>query len=322
MLVSRRVAVRLGAAVLAGAAAIAMVAGCAQVGTASISVVPKHEALYHQFQTYPNIPVVPNVRYDTVDGQAVRLDVCLPDVAKGTAISPRPAILAVHGGSWAHGEKSSIDWRSICQWLASSGYVAASIDYGLTPKHVYPTAIHELEHAVEWLRQPAQVARYEVDPTLIGVMGGSAGGNLAALLGTTGKGPLDAGHRVAAVVDLSGPINLTASGPERSDLMVYQLRYLHCTSLADCPDARAASPLYHVDPSDPPFFIGHSLNERIPLSQSSTFVEKLRANGISVTFVTVQGQLHSVAMLDAGMRARIAAFFHATLVHTIIGAVK
>ena len=71
---------------------------------------------------------------------------------------------------------------------------------------------------------------------------------------------------------------------------------------------------YHVDSSDPPFFIGHSSDERIPLSQSASFVKRLRSSGVDVTFVTVKGHEHSIAMLDLAMRNRIAAFFHAKLV--------
>jgi len=314
---ARLLAIVVGAA-LAGFA----LSGCSPTGSQSTQIVPKHQVLYKAFQTYPNIPVVPNLRYATVHGAALRLDVCLPDVAKGTTIAPRPAILSIHGGSWAHGDKANVDWRSVCQWLASTGYVAASVNYTLAPGARYPLAIHELEKAVEWLRAPAQAKRFSIDPTLIGVFGGSAGGNLAALLGTMGTGPLDSGHRVAAVAELSGPTNLTATGAERPDLIPYQLSYLGCRSLAACPAAREASPLYHVDSSDPPFFVGHSTAERIPMSQSALFVAKLRSRGIDVTFVTVKGQLHSIAMLDKAMRTRVATFFHAKLVHTIIGTVK
>ena len=313
---------RLLAIAVAAAVAALVLAGCSPTGSESTRIIPKHQVLNKAFQTYPNIPVLPNLRYTTADGAVLRLDVCLPDVAKGNTIAPRPAILAIHGGSWAHGDKSTVDWRSICQWLASTGYVAASVDYSLAPGARYPVAIHELERAVEWLRAPAQVKRFSIDPTLIGVLGGSAGGNLASLLGTEGSGALDSGHRVAAVVDLSGPINLTATGAVHPDLLPYQLSYLGCTNLANCTTAREASPLFHVDSSDPPFFVGHSTNERIPLSQSALFVAKMRAHGINVTFVTVKGQLHSIAMLDNAMRTRIAAFFHAKLVHTIIGTVK
>jgi dipeptidyl aminopeptidase/acylaminoacyl peptidase len=117
-------------------------------------------------------------------------------------------------------------------------------------------------------------------------------------------------------------MNVTASGPELADFIPVERAYLGCTSLTSCPNAREASPLFHVSASDPPFFVGHSTDERIPLSQAEAFVAKLRARGIDVTFVTVKGQLHSIAMLDKGMRDRVAAFFHDKLVHPVIGAVK
>jgi acetyl esterase len=303
---------------LALVTATMVLAGCTATGSQSTRVVPKHQVLYRKFETYPNIPVVQDVRYGTADGQALRLDVCLPQTT-GATLSPRPAIVSIHGGSWAHGDKASIDWRSVCQWLASEGYVTASVDYRLAPAHPYPAAIDDIETAVRWLRAPAQVSRFTIDPTLIGAFGGSAGGNLAALLGTSGTGSLHTGDRVAAVAELSGPANLTASGAELPDFQHYVLSYLGCATLTDCPDATKASPLYQVNSSDPPFFIGHSTEERIPIAQSDALVKRLRSAGVDTTFVTVSGRLHSIAMLDKAMRDRIAAFFQATLVHTVTG---
>jgi acetyl esterase/lipase len=265
--------------------------------------------------------VIANVRYGTAEGAPLLLDVCLPATTK-TPATPRPAIVVIHGGSWAHGDKAIPAWRDVCRWLASEGYVAAAVNYGLAPQHPFPTAINEIRMAVRWLRAPAQVTRYSIDPTRIGAFGGSAGGNLAALLGTTGTGALTSGSRVAAVAELSGPTNLTASGPELADFQHYVLSYLRCASFTKCPSAVAASPLLQVRRGDPPFFVGHSISERIPLAQSATFVAKLRAAGVATTFVTVPGTRHSIAMLDQTMRTRIAAFFHATLVSTPKGSSK
>ena len=85
-----------------------------------------------------------------------------------------------------------------------------------------------------------------------------------------------------------------------------QLDDLGCASYVYCPQARDASPLYDVDASDPPFFVGHSLKEFIPVEQSNALVEALRASGIDTTYVTPDGTLHAAAMLDADMRDRIA----------------
>jgi dipeptidyl aminopeptidase/acylaminoacyl peptidase len=92
-----------------------------------------------------------------------------------------------------------------------------------------------------------------------------------------------------------------------------QLTYLGCVTQEDCPAAAAASPFYSIDASDPPFFVGHSTVEKIPLQQAELFVSGLRAAGVATEFVTVEGALHSIAMLDADLKARIIEFFDAAI---------
>lgn len=248
-----------------------------------------------------------------------------PDTDTSIALKPRAAIVSVHGGSWARGDKSNVNWRSVCQWLASEGYVAVSVNYRLAPASIFPSAITDIRKAVRWLRDADVVEKYSINPDLIGAFGGSAGGNLVSLLGTEGTGDLDRGSRVAAVAELSGPTDLTENGRDlgilSDEFEQVQLQYLGCGNLADCPRARTASPLYDVDDTDPPFFVGHSIDERIPIEQSEAFVEELRDEGIDTTFVTVDGTLHSIAMLNAEMRDRIADFFAATLVTEVPGVV-
>ena len=248
-----------------------------------------------------------------------------PDTDTSIALKPRAAIVSVHGGSWARGDKSNVNWRSVCQWLASEGYVAVSVNYRLAPASIFPSAITDIRKAVRWLRDADVVAKYSINPDLIGAFGGSAGGNLVSLLGTEGTGDLDRGSRVAAVAELSGPTDLTENGRDlgilSDEFEQVQLQYLGCGNLADCPRARTASPLYDVDDTDPPFFVGHSIDERIPIEQSEAFVEELRDEGIDTTFVTVDGTLHSIAMLNAEMRDRIADFFAAKLVTEVPGVV-
>lgn len=305
----------------------ALVAGCTPTGSESETVTATTAPLYSELETYPDIPVVENVQYGTVDGVPLLLDLCLPEETEGDpdALKPRAAIVSIHGGSWAHGDKANVNWRSVCQWLASEGYVAASLNYRLAPESVYPAAIQDIRQAVRWLRADAQVEQYTIDPDLIGAFGGSAGGNLAALLGVGGTGPLHSGSRVAAVAELSGPIDLTDEGRELGGLVPsfeqLQLDYLGCASLADCPSATAASPIFRVDETDPPFFVGHSIDERIPIEQSEAFVEELRDNDVDTTYVTVEGARHSIAMLDEDMRDRIAEFFAAHLSTEVTGVV-
>ncbi|MCD2441304.1 alpha/beta hydrolase [Agromyces sp. SYSU K20354] len=272
------------------------------------------------------IRVEADLEYGTrEDGTLLTLDVCRPAAATASlaalgADEGLPAVISIHGGSWARGDKANTDWRNVCLWLASEGFVAASVNYRLVPNVIFPSAVDDVALAVEWLRAPEQAERFGIDPARIGAFGGSAGGNLAALLGTRGDGPLDEGSRVAAVAELSGPVGLGAAELAADEASVW-LRgiigaYLGCepgTSDANCPQAADASPATHADPSDPPFFVGHAETEVVPLGQSQRFATSLAAAGVPVELAIVPGREHSVGILDESLRARVAAFLHAHL---------
>jgi acetyl esterase/lipase len=227
-----------------------------------------------------------------------------------TETERRPAVISIHGGSWARGDKGNADWRNVCEWLASEGFVAYSVNYRLVPDVSFPAAIDDVGLAVEWMR--ANADRYGIDPDRIGAFGGSAGGNLAALLGTRGSGSLTDGSRVAAVAELSGPVDLSYDGiivaGGSSGLEQIVLDYLDCASLLDCDAAVDASAVRELDRTDPPVFIGSSTEEFIPLSQSSGFADDLSDLGIVNRLVTVPGSLHSIGILDAAMRDEVSAF--------------
>ncbi|GAA2035067.1 hypothetical protein GCM10009819_19350 [Agromyces tropicus] len=271
------------------------------------------------FEPPNDLRVDPDLEYGVADdGTVLTLDVCRPPASAigGT----HAAVVSIHGGSWARGDKANADWRNVCLWLASEGFVAASVNYRLVPDAVYPAQIDDVAAAVAWLREPAQLDRFGLDPARIGVFGGSAGGHLAALLGTLGEGPLDVGSRVAAVAELSGPVGLGL--PELdADAASDWLRgivgdFLDCepgTPDESCPQAIDASPTAWVDPTDPPFFIGHADSEIIPLSQAERLAATLGASAVEADLAIVPGEAHSIGILDEGLRAEVAAFLHAHL---------
>ena len=290
-----------------------LLSGCTPAGSAAEVVEPATNPVYPQLRTYPDIPVIADVEYGDIDGQ--QLDVCVPDEAPSG--EPRAAIIVIHGGSWQRGDKSNINWRSVCQWFASEGFVAVSVNYRLAPVTTFPAQLQDVQTVVRWLRDPAQVSAYDLDPDRIGAFGGSAGGNLAALLGTAGSGSWTEDARVAAVADFSGPVDLRTAIPTvdsyNQNFGTVVLEYLGCADFENCPASAQASPVTLVDETDPPFFVAHSTEEFIPLSQSESLVATLRGTGIDATFVTVEGTLHSIAMLDDDMRGRVLGFFRAAL---------
>lgn len=292
-----------------------LLAGCVPTGSDAERVEPTTEPVYPQVSTDPDIPVIEDIPYSTRDEQTQYLDACFPkdeDVVGGTEAA-RAAIVVIHGGSWRRGDKANLNWRAVCQWLAGAGYVTVSVNYRLAPQWTFPAQLDDVQDAVRWLREPDTIARYNIDPARIGAFGGSAGGNLAALIGTAGSGDWTSGTRVASVVDLSGPVDLgipiIASTGDDPDFVQVQLEYLGCTQLGACGTAYGASPGNAADETDPPFFVAHSTEEFIPLGQSERFVATLRDAGVDVEFVTVEGSLHSIAMLDDDMRQRILNFY-------------
>ena len=148
---------------------------------------------------------------------------------KERASTPRPAIVAIHGGGWIEGSRSRFSHAAQRRPgdiidFAKLGFVAASIDYRLAKEAPFPAAIQDCQCAVRWLR--ANREKYQIDPERIGAWGNSAGGHLALMLGmadrSTGleaEGPhQEQSSRVQAVVSDSGPIDL---------LHQYQHRQVH-----------------------------------------------------------------------------------------------
>jgi acetyl esterase/lipase len=251
--------------------------------------------------------------YRTVGGVTLALDAYLPGRPVAT---PTPAIVVVHGGSFASGSRDWLDSAPLASVLAQAGYAAFSIDYRLLPEYHYPAALEDLQAAIRWLREPAQVAEFGIDPARIGAFGGSAGAILVAEAGTAGEGPLDEGARLKAVVSLSGIMDFTEAGLT-SDLDALDrgtgLAYLDCSDPSACPAARAASPLFAVDPTDPSFYLAHSIDEDLPEQSTVALADALRAARVPVELELRPGSAHSVLMLDSAMSERILAFLAAHL---------
>jgi len=260
------------------------------------------------------VVVTADVRYAGTTDLLQRLDVCAPSA---TAEGTRPAVLLVHGGGWMRGDKATAAYHEVCTWLAGAGFVTFDVDYRLAPAVRFPAPLDDVTAALRFVRSAATVSRYDLDPARVGVVGGSAGGNLASLLALRGRGgALTSGDRVAALVDLSGPVDLTPSGVTPSQqraLTVDEVTYLGCRTLAACPQASAASPLLDVDPSDPPTFIGQAENDFVPHEQGDRLAAALTKAGVPVTVRQVPGTAHSIGVLTPAVRQSVVAFLHQQL---------
>lgn len=107
-----------------------------------------------------------------------------PDVSKAEA-TPRPALVFFHGGGWVIGSLNT--YSSQCAALArNTGAVVLSVDYRLAPEHRFPAAVDDALTATRWAFESA--GRLGLDPARIGLIGDSAGGNLAAVVAQALRG--------------------------------------------------------------------------------------------------------------------------------------
>lgn len=242
------------------------------------------------------VTVTHDIVYGVADGELLRLDASVP-TAKTIK---RPAILLVHGGAWRGGDKSNFTDDGMR--LAALGYVAFSVNYRLTPLHPYPAAVDDVQAAVRWVRAPAQVKTYALDPKRIGAVGSSAGGHLVGMLATLGSGSLTKGARIKAAVSWSGPMNfalwpLEALADFPTGLAV--LQFLDCTpGLASCANVAPASPISHVDKTDAPMLLANSEHELVALSQATSMDSALKAAGVVDQLVVFPGNRHAQAFGD------------------------
>ncbi len=232
-----------------------------------------------------------DVAYCAPDGVPQRMDVYYPASAEGRW----PALVFIHGGGWTGGDKSRVGPELAA--LRDAGFLVVSVNYRLGPQYKFPAMIEDVKCAVRYLR--ANAAAYNLDPERIGAWGSSAGGHLAALLGTTDASAgfdtgeyLEQSSRVQAVTVFFGPTDFTVpfAGGYDSKLEVFAPF-----------DPALASPVTYVSPDDPPFLLVHGDSDTlVPLSQSEILLAKLEEAGVPAELAVVTNAGHGLSPTGAG----------------------
>jgi acetyl esterase/lipase len=249
--------------------------------------------------THPEgVRIERDIVFAEVDGEPLMLDLYTPEDAAG----PLPAVVWIFGGGWRIGDRRKI----VIAPLATRGYVVASIDYRLSDEAKFPAQIHDCKAGVRFLR--ANAARFGIDPERIAVFGPSAGGHLAALVGTTadeprlegGIGTTGVSSRVRAVVAFFPPTDLDRLYEEDVDSrMYYVIRKLLDGRPEEKPELAAlASPVRYVSRDDPSFLFVHGRKDRfVPVSQSRILHEALREAGVDSELRVLEDEGHGNAIL-------------------------
>lgn len=207
----------------------------------------------------------------------------------------RGTLVFAHGGGWVAGDLDNND--ALCRALAAAtGAQVLSVDYRLAPEHPFPAGLDDLDRA---LRFAAEGAGGLTDPTLLGVAGHSAGGNLAAALALRSRAGRAPGIRVQVLLC---PV-LDAPDPDRPSYRAHTENLpltargmqwywgLYLTDAAVTVPVEAA-PLRAPDltGSAPAVIVAAGAD---PLSdEAEEYAERLAASGTPVEFVRREGVPH------------------------------
>ena len=245
-----------------------------------------------------DLRVLRDVPYVSGGHERQKLDLYLPKEHG----EMRPLVIWIHGGAWLGGSKEYCPAAR----LVKDGYAVASINYRLSQHAIFPAQIEDCKAAVRWLR--AHAAEHGLDPKRFAVWGASAGGHLAALLGTAGdvkdfdRGEnLDQSSAVQAVVDFFGPTDLLKmgeqSGPERASdhnsADSPESRLIGGAVQLNPKRAKQASPITFVSKKDAPMLLVHgTVDPVVPAEQSRSLYNALVKKKVPAKLHLVEGAGH------------------------------
>lgn len=229
-----------------------------------------------------------------------RIDVYLRRTAEKDA--KRPAVLILHGGSWLKGDKKA--WADSAIEFTSRGYVAFAANYRFIDQAEWPAQRNDVISAVRFIKRHAD--RFGVDPDRVVVLGSSAGGHLAAMLGVYGAGREQV-RGVVALSPVASPFLAFTDGGKpdarqgQADLRKAVVQLVGCTPVqgdAACwPKIEDAAAGTHVSADDAPMLILHSEGDFVPATHGMGLRDALAQVGVPVTVKIVPGSQHGGAIV-------------------------
>jgi acetyl esterase/lipase len=239
--------------------------------------------------------VVKDLVYATVDGKALALDLYLPP-----GENPRPLLVWVHGGAWNTFTKASVPAQ-----LIQGGLAVASVDFRPASEARFPAQVHDIKAAVRFLRAKSRTYGYGADRIVIA--GASSGAHLAALVGVTNGHPqlegslgefLSESSAVQGIAAYYGASNLRTILSQSTPFGLSIRRPALARLLGGLPDqvpdmAELASPVAHIDRTDPPLLLFHGDQDtQIPINQAHELQGAYDHAGRQVEFHVVHGAVH------------------------------
>ena len=241
--------------------------------------------------------IYPNVVYAVQAGKKLHVDLYVPRTSR-----PAPVIVWIHGGGWKYGDKG---YHLSVRELTDEGFAIASVQYRLLRAAPWPAQVEDCEQALAWIRNNGR--SYGIDPTRMALAGESAGGHLAALIGTR-----ETRRRVKEVLAMYPPTDLLLMGRRYAQYGRFSVfsQMFGGPNVTRRAEARAASPVTYVRRDSPPFLVYHGAKDwLVPPEQSEALDAALRKAGVESHLVIVPEKGHAFS-LDRAQLREVAAFFH------------
>ncbi len=243
-----------------------------------------------------SIKAIKNITYVNYSGRKLHLELFVPNKKNKKLL---PAVILIHGGGWRSGDRS-MEWP-MAQHLAARGYVTVTVEYRLSVEALYPAAIYDLKTAIKWLRENS--LKYGIDSSKIATYGCSAGGQLAAFLGTTGNikkfegsdRNSDHSTNVQAVIDIDGIVDFTTgeeNGKDKNPAKPSAGKLWFGATYEGKPELwLEASPINYVSKKSPPILFINSSLPRYHAGRDA-MIEKLNHYGIYSEVHTIKDTPH------------------------------
>ncbi|WP_336208158.1 alpha/beta hydrolase [Nonomuraea sp. LPB2021202275-12-8] len=210
----------------------------------------------------------------------------------------RPAVFLIHGGWWSSGDKKYM--TEITRSYADRGYTVFNINYRLSTEAAWPAQRVDALDAIATAKRHAD--RWAFDASNFVVAGFSAGGHIAAAVGTYGNG-LPGLKGVVGLSPIISPLRAYTDGATAADPNARRLRTASillaggCAPKGKCSRVWASMEVaWHASAKDAPMLTVHSEDEFVPPSQSAVLKEMLAKARVPVTVVTVPGAAHASAL--------------------------
>jgi len=266
-----------------------------------------------------------DVNYASDGQECHNLDIYLPKEQKTTY----QAVIVIYGSAWFANNAKAMASASVGTPLLQAGFAVISINHRSSTEAIWPAQIQDVKAAIRYVR--ANAARYDIDPSFIGITGFSSGGHLATFAGVTNgvktltsgdvtvdiEGTvgdyLSAGSHVDAVVDWFGPVDMArmSNCEAPNDASSPEAVLIGKKDPREEPDwVKLISPVNFIDGNDPEILIIHGDADNVVPHCQSIFLKNAYDNaGVDATFISVPGGGHGPGCFDTQYFKNMTDFF-------------